>query len=1116
MEKIMKYLIVSIFTVQMLNGQIDTLWTKIFNGPMGGFDQAEDIVVDLDDNAYVTGQVQREDNSDIGTVKYSSDGIQLWVSFYDGPIDTDWPKAIAVDDSGKYIYVAGYTQVDENGVDHDWILIKIDADTGDTLWTRIYGSANFFEFAGHVAVGHSGDVYVAGMAGSISHPGVDAFTIRKYDKYGNLLGMVQGRDGPGAHPGAMVLDDDENVYLTGVDQIPTIIASEKYDKFLSLQWARIEMDTLLRERVATAMAVDDSGNVYIVGYCNGSWYGITPTPDDTISDYFILSYNDVSGIPRYWKEYSCPPEDSSDAATGVVVDDAGQYIYVSGFGNGRTTSLRDIWTMKIVAATGDTVWTRKFNGPGNGNDITAGWGDFGIPGPLSIPMVMDPSGTILYIAGATEETPGSNNAYLVMAYDTGGDLLGSHVYDLGYDDKPEEIVISSAGKPYVTGCGQVMFYLDDFLTVKYSLDMDLVPPVSPYIPVAEKASGSDVKLTWHKVSTDTLGNPESIDHYVIYRNTDPSFIPVPADSVAGTTDTVYIDVGALVSGESYYYLVKAVDMAHNRSAKSNMGYKFNKFFNEESLATDKNWVSLPWHSNYTTVSDLTADLSAVGDPLVKITDLRDEQAYESWIWDPDFLEWYGTDFTIQSGRGYEMVTENDTVLVLVGSNDPAGLVVLNENPSATDKNWGSIPYNAVYMTVSDITTEYSPAGDPLIKLTNLRNEQAYESWLWDPDFLEWYGANFAIERGRGYEFVTISDATWDPTEYSNRAMRELAALKRTVSDIEVRIGNRLAPDREPRWVVEDADVVITDRRSGQVAFSDPVRYRPVIRTSLEREDYRGPGVSHTVRGHLDVAGFEGLIFTAYRPARPYDVLTENMVGSGIAIKDERGAFWFNTGNFKRPWVKDEAVILIVEAVKQGRGYFAVVNFALDNTVDIQELGEIVLEPIPAAVSYGTVVTWDEIDNENIVGYSVYHGDGRLNERVITGNSCRVQGAVTLKPVVRGGYETVYGAYEMSFDDDLKAPALMPLSYACTVHPNPFSKRMIIDYALPYQTSVTVKIYDVSGKLIKTLVSVQSDPGYYTVNWSGDDNSGRKVSAGIYFVQMRAEEFEFQDKIILVR
>lgn len=113
------------------------------------------------------------------------------------------------------------------------------------------------------------------------------------------------------------------------------------------------------------------------------------------------------------------------------------------------------------------------------------------------------------------------------------------------------------------------------------------PPDAPYIVQCEK-SGSDMTLTWNMITTDTLGGPDVVYYYCVYRSTSPDFVPGASDSVAVVMqpDTTWTDAGVFDSTASYYYLVKAVDVVRNRSDKSNMGYKFNKPVNENATTTD--------------------------------------------------------------------------------------------------------------------------------------------------------------------------------------------------------------------------------------------------------------------------------------------------------------------------------------------------------------------------------------------------------------------------------------------------------------------------------------------------------------------------------------------------
>lgn len=120
----------------------------------------------------------------------------------------------------------------------------------------------------------------------------------------------------------------------------------------------------------------------------------------------------------------------------------------------------------------------------------------------------------------------------------------------------------------------------DYSCLEQVLVLAGAPPESPYIYCTK--SGSDVTIAWSPVTTDTLGSLTVISHYAVYRDTSPSFDLTLADSIGYVVppDTDYVDTGALDTPDPYYYCVKAVASSGAESRKSNVGYKFDQFFNE--------------------------------------------------------------------------------------------------------------------------------------------------------------------------------------------------------------------------------------------------------------------------------------------------------------------------------------------------------------------------------------------------------------------------------------------------------------------------------------------------------------------------------------------------------
>jgi hypothetical protein len=103
--------------------------------------------------------------------------------------------------------------------------------------------------------------------------------------------------------------------------------------------------------------------------------------------------------------------------------------------------------------------------------------------------------------------------------------------------------------------------------------------------------------------------------------------------------------------------------------------------------------------------------------------------------------------------------------------------------------------------------------------------------------------------------------------------------------------------------------------------------------------------------------------------------------------------------------------------------------------------------------------------------------------------------------VTGGYETPFVP---------KATALMQN------FPNPFNPTTTLTFDVAQAGNVTIAIYDVSGRLVATLLDARVDVGRRHVEWNGTDASGSLVPSGIYFYRMKAAGFEATRKMILVR
>ena len=79
------------------------------------------------------------------------------------------------------------------------------------------------------------------------------------------------------------------------------------------------------------------------------------------------------------------------------------------------------------------------------------------------------------------------------------------------------------------------------------------------------------------------------------------------------------------------------------------------------------------------------------------------------------------------------------------------------------------------------------------------------------------------------------------------------------------------------------------------------------------------------------------------------------------------------------------------------------------------------------------------------------------------------------------------------------------------YPNPFNTRTVVSFSLPVDSKVSIKVYDVMGREVQTLVNERMGAGKYEVRFDG---SG--MTSGVYFYQMEAGNFKETRRMILIK
>lgn len=178
----------------------------------------------------------------------------------------------------------------------------------------------------------------------------------------------------------------------------------------NLIWAKTYGDTSFFSQ-SLDCAVDNLGNLYTVGYTNYWPHG----------DFLIIKYNTTTGDTLWTRTFNGNPGDTindNDMAFGCVADGLGN-LYVTGMSSNSDTNTNfDFLTIKYNTATGDTIWTSRYNGNGAATECA-----------------LDGLGN-LYVAGISSN--GSNSDFLIIKYNTTtGDTIWTRRYNSPFNNNDE-------------------------------------------------------------------------------------------------------------------------------------------------------------------------------------------------------------------------------------------------------------------------------------------------------------------------------------------------------------------------------------------------------------------------------------------------------------------------------------------------------------------------------------------------------------------------------------------------------------------------------------------------------------------------------------------------------
>ena len=98
-------------------------------------------------------------------------------------------------------------------------------------------------------------------------------------------------------------------------------------------------------------------------------------------------------------------------------------------------------------------------------------------------------------------------------------------------------------------------------------------------------------------------------------------------------------------------------------------------------------------------------------------------------------------------------------------------------------------------------------------------------------------------------------------------------------------------------------------------------------------------------------------------------------------------------------------------------------------------------------------------------------------------------------------------------DNVVSPSVFRLKQN---YPNPFNPSTSIDFEVFESSNVSLNVYDLSGRLVKNLLSGNLNSGVYTIEWNGKNNNGISAAAGVYFYSISSKENTIIKKMSLIK
>jgi hypothetical protein len=392
-----------------------------------------------------------------------------------------------------------------------------------------------------------------------------------------------------------------------------------------------------------------------------------------------------------------------------------------------------------------------------------------------------------------------------------------------------------------------------------------------------------------------------------------------------------------------------------------------------------------------------------------------------------------------------------------------------------DRNMKSFTITAVAVTACFLLSGIAGADNAEFRLVNTRNDMAVS------------GAFYADLQ------IRITSGT------SPRTLNGLTA--------DVQFGSNLTGTSATAWAFGTTNGY--SRTADLLPVGSPTYYRVTVTGNGVNENKSIPG---------DPPGWD--VTTSWKTlvTLRWTINTLGTVDVGISDITDAAAYFNTLTNAYEP-----------PAVSDGATNWVVSN---EDLVDVSLPVQMTNLSARATSREGVTLSWSTESETNSAGFHVRRGesenaiDRRITAALIPSHgtsSSRNEYSYTDRNA--HGRTYWYRIEEVSLDGEslfigpISVEAAEPLPEQFSVsrnYPNPFNPETTLHYELPEDADVSVRVFDLMGREVKTLVDGRMTAGRYDARWDGTNPLGNAVSSGIYFVRVQAGDYSGVRKVTLMR